>query len=208
MGKGADPFAVDCLLSCLNLWGVTEVTMKADMEPFTQALLLVVRRRRSQKTLIEVPLRHSHHSNSLVESAVRRLESLVRTDVAELEARLSVMMGASALILPWLVRHAAFVLTRFVVKADDRSSWARLRGREYTSAIGGNRRHRRLLGRAGGPAMRSSSACLVASSLPGRFVGERRKAGGRGRNTRFLASSGTRAACTWKHQWLAAEDVT
>ena len=80
--------------------GVTEVTMKADMEHPTQALLSEFRRRRFHKTLVEVPPKHSLQSNGLVENAVRRLESLVRTYVAELESRLSVRIGASALILP------------------------------------------------------------------------------------------------------------
>ena len=66
---------------------------------------------------------------------MRRVESLVRTYVAELEASHAVKIGASALILPWLVRHAAFVPTRCIVEADGRSSWARLRGREYSDAL-------------------------------------------------------------------------
>ena len=44
-------------------------------------------------------------------------------------------IGASVLILPWLLRHVAFVLTLLTLKADGRSSRVRLRGREYTSAL-------------------------------------------------------------------------
>ena len=107
--KGPDRFALDCVLSF-------------------QALLSEARRRRSHKTLVRVPPNHSHQSNVLVGNAVRRVESLVRTFVAELKARLSVKIGASAHILPC-------VLTRFIVKADGRITWARLRRREYTNAL-------------------------------------------------------------------------
>ena len=120
---------------CLDLWCITEVTMEADMGPSTQALPSEERRRRFHKTLVGVPPKQPHQPNELVENAVRRLESLIRTYEAELEARLSKRNGASALILPVLVRHGAFVLTRFIVEADGRSSCARLRGREYTSAL-------------------------------------------------------------------------
>ena len=179
---GEDRFAVHCVLSSLDLWCVTEVTMKADVEPSTQALPSEERRRRSHKTLVEVPPKQSHQPNELVENAVRRLESLIRTYEAELEATLSKRIGASALILPGLVRHGGFVLTRFTVEADGRSSCARLRGREYTIALSITAGLRGVLGRR-----------LVASS----FVGVCPKAGGRDRNTTgFLASRGTCAACS------------
>ena len=38
-------------------------------------------------------------------------------------------------VLPWLVRHAAHVLSRFVKRDDGRSAWARLRDKECDSFL-------------------------------------------------------------------------
>ena len=133
--KGVEQFAVECVLAFLDLWGVTEVLLKSDGEAAIQALVAEVKRRRSHPTLVEVPPKYSHQSNGLVENAVRRVESLVRTYVDVVEASLKVKVGAKSLVLPWVVRHAGFVLTRYALKTDGRSSWARLRGKEYASAL-------------------------------------------------------------------------
>ena len=42
---------------------------------------------------------------------------------------------SKSIVLPWLVRHAAYVLSRFVKRYDGRSAWARLRGKECDSPL-------------------------------------------------------------------------
>ena len=55
-------------------------------------------------------------------NAERRIESLTRSD-------------SKSIVLQWLVRHAAFVLGRFVKRDDGRSAWSRLRGKECDSPL-------------------------------------------------------------------------
>ena len=38
-------------------------------------------------------------------------------------------------LLPWLVRHCGWILSRGAVRADGRTGYSRLKGREYTSGI-------------------------------------------------------------------------
>ena len=38
-------------------------------------------------------------------------------------------------LLPWLVRHCGWILSRYAVRADGRTGYSRLKGREYTSGI-------------------------------------------------------------------------
>ena len=38
-------------------------------------------------------------------------------------------------LLPWLVRHCGWIFKRFAVRADGRTGYLRLKGREYTSGI-------------------------------------------------------------------------
>ena len=79
--------------------------------------------------------KYSQQSNGMVENAGRRIESLTRTYVAGLLDRLGYKVGSKSLILPWLVRHAAYVLTNYIIRENGRSVWGRLRGEECTSSL-------------------------------------------------------------------------
>ena len=79
--------------------------------------------------------KYSHQSNGAVEKAVRRIESLTRTYVRVLQEKLGYKVDSTSIVLPWLVRHAAYVLSRFVMRDDGRSASARLRGKECDSPL-------------------------------------------------------------------------
>ena len=38
-------------------------------------------------------------------------------------------------LLPWLIRHCGWILSRYAVRADGRTGYSRLKGREYTAGI-------------------------------------------------------------------------
>ena len=52
-----------------------------------------------------------------------------------LQEKLGYKVDSKSIVLPWLVRHAAYVLSRFVKRDDGRSAWARPRGKECDSPL-------------------------------------------------------------------------
>ena len=44
-------------------------------------------------------------------------------------------LKVSSVSYPWLVRHSAWQLTRFLVKADGKTPYERLKGREYKGEV-------------------------------------------------------------------------
>ena len=120
--KGASEFAVDSVLHYLDLWGLTAVVLKTDQENSVLAVVAEVKKRRTQPTSVEMSPKGSHQSNGPAEQEVGRVEGLVRTIMVALQARYKVKVTAKSLVLPWIVRHAAFLLTRFVVGEDGRSA--------------------------------------------------------------------------------------
>ena len=122
--KGPEPCAIDCVLPYLDSWGLAGVLLKADNEPATQALVDGVRDNRGERTTVEKSPKYSHQSNGAAENAVRRIESLTRTYVCVLQKKLGYKVGSKSIVLPWLVRHAAYVLSRFIKRDDGRSAWA------------------------------------------------------------------------------------
>ena len=52
-----------------------------------------------------------------------------------LQEKLGYKVDSKSIALPWLVRHTACVLSRFVKRDDGRSAWARLRSKECDSKL-------------------------------------------------------------------------
>ena len=44
-------------------------------------------------------------------------------------------MSVNSLQYPWVVRHAGWLLTRYLIKTDGRTAYERLRGREYKGEV-------------------------------------------------------------------------
>ena len=116
--------------------------------------------------LMEVLPKHSHRADGLG-IAVRLVESFVRTFVALTEEKLRVKVVAKSSVLPWLVRRTACMITRCDIKTDGRSSWHRLKGKEFKSSlvVTGETIDHRLI--------RSAQAQLEARWSSGIFLGEK-----------------------------------
>ena len=109
--------------------------LKADNEPAIQALVDGVRPTRSERTMVEKSPKYSRQPNGAAENAVKRIESLTRTYVCVLQKKLGHKVDSKSIVLPWLVRHAAYVLSRLIKRNDGRSAWALLRGKECDSPM-------------------------------------------------------------------------
>ena len=133
--KGPEPYAIDCVLAYLDSWGLAEVVLKSDNEPAIEALVEGVRNKRGERTMVKKSPKYSHQSNGAAENAVRRIDSLTRTYVCVLQEKIGDKVDSKSIILPWLVRHAAYVLNRYIKRDDGRSAWARLRGKECDSPL-------------------------------------------------------------------------
>ena len=93
-----------------------------------QALVDAVRGKRGERTMVGKSPKYSYLSNGAVENAVRRIESLTRTCVCVLQEKLAYKVDSKSIVLPWLVRHAACVLSRFVKRDPTKNShmWTQL----------------------------------------------------------------------------------
>ena len=87
--------------------------------------------------MVEKSPKYSRQSNGAVESAVRGIQSPTRTYVCVcvLQENLAYKVDSKSIVLPWLVGHAAYVLSRFVECDDGLSAWSRLRGKEGDSPL-------------------------------------------------------------------------
>lgn len=80
----------------------------------------------------QTAFRGSHASNDAAERAILEVSWQVWTNVNAVEARYKDhKLKVSSIAYPWLVRHSAWQLTRYLVKTDGKTLHGRLKGHEF-----------------------------------------------------------------------------
>ena len=74
-------------------------------------------------------------SNGRVERAIEELGGLIQTLKAGLESRLGTNISLTHPTVPWLIKHAASVITCYVVRARGKTSFERIKGRRCIEPI-------------------------------------------------------------------------
>ncbi len=123
--KGLDAFGVKVGCRFLDALGYMSALMQTDGEPSITAWAKAVRRDWFRVTSTaeqidaekQMPMRTSqkddHANNGAIESVVQCVEGLVRTLRFAAESSLGVRIGPLSPLLPWIVRHAGFLISRF-----------------------------------------------------------------------------------------------
>ena len=77
----------------------------------------------------------SHSSNGMAEVTVKTIEGLTRTFVHAIKKHYQVTVKGNSAILGWIVRHAAFIYNRFMVKPSGRTPIEELKLVRYDSPV-------------------------------------------------------------------------
>lgn len=136
LAKGSDPFSIQMILEGLRFLGHGKIILQCDGEHAIKSLRESVRERWSHGASIRVTPKGSHQSNGTVERAILQVARQVRTLKMAFEANYpTINMVYDHKLFPWLVRHSAWLLTRYTVKQDGKTPYERLRGRSYKGEI-------------------------------------------------------------------------
>ena len=138
--KGADKFTVRVVCEFLGFLGYPRMTLKSDGESSILTLVeAVISRVHNEEHLKRIrpttsPV-GSHQSNGMAEVGVQISESVARTFTLAVEKRYKVEVKRTSSILPWAVRHAAYVYTRFQVMQNGKTPYEDLTMKKYTSPV-------------------------------------------------------------------------
>ena len=102
------------------------------MTAFQQA---VAQARPRQQTVLRNSPPYNPQSNGGAEKAAQDVVDVARRLVLALEARLKQKLSLQLLIARWLVRHAAFIMTRYQVGHDGLTPWRRLTGKNWNGTV-------------------------------------------------------------------------
>ena len=134
--KGHDKFVERFLLKGLESFGVTgEMVVQTDKEtePIDVARHLAAERKAT--TIIRQTPKKSSQSNAYVERAHQSVEAMVGTMKEVIEDKAHTRLSATDNITSWMIRHAAFLQTRFSVGKDGKTPFKRRHHKDYTSQL-------------------------------------------------------------------------
>ena len=108
---------------------------RIDGEPAIRALGVAIQHARSEETVMECRPKYSSPSMGPVETMNKELCGLMTCFRIYLREKAKMEITTECPLLPWLVRHCGWNLSRCAVRADGSTWYTRLKGRERTSGI-------------------------------------------------------------------------
>ena len=138
--KGAsEAWVVDQILEDLDTIGLRNdrVVVKSDQEPSAQEVSRAIAHGRAADygTAIEASAVGASDTNASVKRAIQDVEGQIRTLRSALEERVAAKINISAPVVPWLIRHAACLITRCRVRPDGQTAMQKIRGRQPISKV-------------------------------------------------------------------------
>ena len=129
--RPGDDWVVKQLVLDLEDWGRRNVRLQTDGEPAMLALQQAIAENRKGETVQRNSLPYNPQSNGGAEQAIQDVTDLMRRMLLGLELEVRSRLDLTLPVANWLVRHAAFVLTRYQVGHDGLTPWRRLTGRAW-----------------------------------------------------------------------------
>ena len=132
--KGLDPteWSVRECLKFLEFLGHKKLIMKSDQEEALNAVLRRVRlyRRANTQNMQENREVANSQANGMVERTIQSVEGQLRTLRSAFEDRTGSKVKLSSCIFPWMVIHAANLISLYEIGKDGKVPFQRLRGRK------------------------------------------------------------------------------
>ena len=133
---GHDKFVECVLLKGLESFVMTgEMVLQTDKETGPIDVAKHVAAERKATTIIRQTPKKSSQTNAYVERAHQSIEATVRTMKEVSEDKAQTRLSATDSITSWMIRHAAFLQTRFSVEKNGKTPFKRRHHKEYTSQL-------------------------------------------------------------------------
>ena len=133
--KGGTEYALAVVMEATKFTGRGELLMLVDQEASAKLLADEVRARRAHNTVVLHTPRGSSASAGGIERANREVADQARTLRSRTEEVYGIRVDTYHKLVPWLVRHAGWLITHFQVKSDGKTPFERLRRRPYHGEV-------------------------------------------------------------------------
>ena len=137
-GAASSDWLAAKMVEDLNTVGLSKdrIITKADQEPaIVQLQHDVAKCREGNGTAIENSRVGDSDSNGRVERAIREVKGMVRTLRSHIEEKTGTTIHLDSPIVPWLVRHAGYLITRCKVRSDGKTAMQKMNGRRTNTPL-------------------------------------------------------------------------
>lgn len=111
------------------------IQLKTNQEPFIVSLQRAVQELKPREVVsVNTPVGESE-SNGRVENAIRRVQEKTRVPRRQLEQNMNVKLPDSSPVMPWMVRWAAALLSKYSRGDDGKSAYERLHGEKCVTPL-------------------------------------------------------------------------
>ena len=114
---------------------LSPIIIQCDKEMSVIDVCRKVARERNPRTVSRFAPQTSHQSNGCVEAAHGHMQGLARCYQTQIEANTGLQLSAISPAIPFAIRYAGFVLSRFTVRHDGRTPFQYLLGTPYVSLL-------------------------------------------------------------------------
>ena len=104
------------------------VIIQCDKEVSIIDVCRKVARERNARTVLRFARKTSHQSNGFVDAVHGHIQGLARCYQTQTETNTGIQLSATSPAIPFAIRHAGFVLSRFTVRPDGRTPFNILLG--------------------------------------------------------------------------------
>ena len=111
------------------------VIIQCDKEMSTIDVCRKVARERNARTALRFAPKTSHQSKGFIEAVHGHVQGLARCYQTQIETNTGVQLSAISPAIPFAIRHAGFVLSRFTVRPDGRTPFQYLLGTPFVSPL-------------------------------------------------------------------------
>ena len=129
------PYALAVALEEIKFTGRTRLVIMSDQENAIKNLVDMIRDSRTHETAVINTPKGSSASAGGIERANYEVEKQIRTLRSRFEENYGESIGLDHKMLPFLVRHCAWLITHYQVTSDGKTPYERLRGRPYQGQV-------------------------------------------------------------------------
>ena len=133
--KDSSVVTVGAMVQTLETWCHTDVVLHANGEPATKSMVRSVANARVHRTLPRHGPPHSHQSQGPVEACIQVYRGIFVANKLALEAGIGCRLLLKHTAVVWLVRHVAWLITRYSTGRDGCSPFRRIFGKPYNGSI-------------------------------------------------------------------------
>ena len=130
-----EPWLVEEFIDWLDSLGYNKISIRCDKESSIGAWAKEVKRLRIEETIIEPAITGDPKTNGMAECAVKEVKGVMRSIIDHIESHCGDKLQSDDVIIMWIIKHAALMISRYKVGSDGMTPYERTKGKKASQPM-------------------------------------------------------------------------